>query len=91
MAKVKIVIADDDEFMRDGLLQTLSGRGHKLAAYPDGEGALAAISDGSASLLITDLRMPGLNGLELLERARRLDPKLPVVMMTAFATVDTAV
>lgn len=87
----KIIIVDDDEYMREGLEETLSGGPYALQSCKDGESALGYLSDGSASLLITDMRMPGMTGMELLEKARKADPKLPVVMMTAFATIETAV
>ncbi|MDR3077186.1 MAG: sigma-54 dependent transcriptional regulator [Planctomycetota bacterium] len=91
MAKDKIVIVDDDEFMRDGLLEALARPEFSLHGFGRAVEALEAVSDGSASLLLTDMRMPEMDGLRLLEEAKRLDPKLPVVMMTAFATVETAV
>ena len=87
----KVVIVDDDEFMREGLEETLSGGEFALQSFKDGESALRTLSDGSTSLLITDLRMPGMSGIELLERAKKADPKLPVVVMTAFATIENAV
>lgn len=91
MAKEKIIIVDDDDFMRDSLLETLTRPQYRVMGFHGGEEALEALSDGSASLLLTDMRMPGMDGMELLERARKADPKLPVVMMTAFATIETAV
>ncbi|MDR2391993.1 MAG: sigma-54 dependent transcriptional regulator, partial [Planctomycetota bacterium] len=91
MAKDKIVIVDDDEFMRDSLMEALDRPGVVLAGFGRASDALDAIADGSASLLLTDMRMPEMDGMRLLEEARRLDPRLPVVMMTAFATVETAV
>ncbi|GHT01091.1 Fis family transcriptional regulator [Planctomycetales bacterium] len=87
----QIIIVDDDEFMRGSLEETLAFGNYRVAGFAQAEDALAALSDGSASLLLTDMRMPGMSGLELLERALKADPQLPVVMMTAFATVETAV
>jgi DNA-binding NtrC family response regulator len=87
----KIIIVDDDKFMRGSLEETLSAEHYKIQSFASAEAALDAISDGAASLLLTDMRMPGMSGQELLERALKADPQLPVVMMTAFATVETAV
>ncbi|MDR3210526.1 MAG: sigma-54 dependent transcriptional regulator [Planctomycetota bacterium] len=91
MAREKIVIVDDDDFMRDSLLEALNRPSLLLKGFSRGKEALIELADGSASLLLTDMRMPEMDGVTLLREARRLDPKLPVVMMTAFATVETAV
>lgn len=91
MPKDKIVIVDDDDFMRDSLLEALRRPEFELKDFARAGDGLAELADGSASLLLTDMRMPEMDGMALLREARRLDPKLPVVMMTAFATVETAV
>lgn len=91
MPKDKIVIVDDDEFMRDSLMEALSRPEHTVVGFSRAAEALDAVSDGSASLLVTDMRMPEMDGMELLQEARRLDPQLPIIMMTAFATIETAV
>ncbi|MDR1535931.1 MAG: sigma-54 dependent transcriptional regulator [Planctomycetota bacterium] len=91
MPKYRVVVVDDDEFMRDSLLEALARPDLSVQGFGRAAEALDAVSDGSASLLLTDLRMPEMDGLALLEEARRLDPRLPVVVMTAFATVETAV
>ncbi|MDR0361735.1 MAG: sigma-54 dependent transcriptional regulator [Planctomycetota bacterium] len=91
MAKNKIIIVDDDDFMRDSLMEVLDRPGHVVRGFARASRALEELADGSAALLLTDMRMPEMDGMELLREARRLDPKLPVVMMTAFATVETAV
>lgn len=88
----KIIIVDDDQFMRGSLEETLAfDKKYKIVSFACAEDALEAISDGSASLVITDMRMPGMSGIDLLERAIKSDPQLPVIMMTAFATIETAV
>lgn len=87
----KIVIVDDDEFMREGLEETLCAEGHDVASFDNGADAIRYLAEGVAAILITDMRMPGMDGMELLEKAHKTDPKLPVVMMTAFATIETAV
>ncbi len=91
MPKDKVVVVDDDEFMRDSLMEALQRPDLNVVGFSRAADALDAVSDGSASVLLTDMRMPEMDGMELLLEARRLDPKLPVVMMTAFATVETAV
>jgi len=91
MPKQKIVVVDDDPFMREGLTETLARPEFDLVEFDNAAAALDEVADGSAALLITDIRMPAMDGMELVQQAKRLDPKLPVVMMTAFATVETAV
>lgn len=91
MPKDKIVVVDDDEFMRDSLLEALARPELNVIGFGRAADALDAVADGSASLLLTDMRMPEMDGMRLLEETKRLDPKLPVVMMTAFATIETAV
>src|SRR3954470_6831426 len=88
----RILVVDDQEMMRDSLAATLAREGHEIVACGDGAAAVERLSAGGRfELLITDLKMPRMTGIELLAEAKRLRPDLPVVLMTAFATVQTAV
>ena len=88
----RILVVDDQEMMRDSLATTLARDGHEVVAAGDGQAAVARLGGaGRFDLLITDLKMPRMTGIELLQEARRLRPDMPVVLMTAFATVSTAV
>jgi DNA-binding NtrC family response regulator len=87
----RILIVDDQNMMRDSLAATLAREGHEVVAAVDGAAAVARLGATRFDLLITDLRMPKMTGLELLAEAKRLRPEMPVVLMTAFATVNTAV
>src|SRR3954467_10110405 len=87
----RILVCDDQEMMRDSLASTLVREGHEVTAASDGGLALQRLSSSKFDLLITDLKMPRMTGIELLAEAKRLRPDLPVVLMTAFATVQTAV
>jgi two-component system, NtrC family, response regulator HydG len=87
----KILICDDQEMMRDSLAAILVREGHDVVAAGDGTAAVARLSTGRFDLLITDLKMPKMTGIELLAEAKRLRADMPVVLMTAFATVQTAV
>ena len=88
----RILIVDDQEMMRDSLAATLVREGHEVIAAGDAAAALARLgTPGKFDLLITDLKMPKMTGIELLQEVKKLRPELPVVMMTAFATVATAV
>ena len=87
----RILIVDDQDMMRDSLAQILVRDGHEVVAATDGAAAVARLGAARFDLLITDLRMPKMTGLELLAEAKRLRPDIPVVLMTAFATVANAV
>jgi DNA-binding NtrC family response regulator len=87
----RILVADDQEMMRDSLCATLAREGHDVVAATDGAVAVSKLQDGRFDLLITDLKMPKVTGIELLQEAKKLRPDMPVVLMTAFATVQTAV
>jgi DNA-binding NtrC family response regulator len=87
----RILIVDDQDMMRDSLAQILVREGHEVVAATDGAAAAARLGASRFDLLITDLRMPKMTGLELLAEAKRLRPDMPVVLMTAFATVSNAV
>ncbi len=86
-----VLIADDEANLRKVLCALLERDGHDTTAVADGRAALAAIEDGGVDIVITDLRMPKMTGLELLEAAHALEPDLPVILITAHGTVDTAV
>src|SRR5439155_918249 len=87
----RILIVDDQDVMRDSLAATLARQGHEVVAATDGPGALTRLSNGRFELMISDLKMPKMSGTELLAEARKIRPEMPVVLMTAFATVNTAV
>src|SRR5512146_1878086 len=87
----RILIADDQEMMRDSLAATLAREGHEVVAANDGPVAITRLNDARFDLMISDLKMPKMTGIELLQEAKRLRPEMPVVLMTAFATVANAV
>ncbi len=87
----RILIVDDQEMMRDSLAATLAREGHEIVAAGDGPVAVTRLEGSRFDLLITDLKMPKMTGIELLSEAKKLRPDMPVVLMTAFASVQTAV
>jgi two-component system response regulator HydG len=88
----RILVCDDQELMRDSLATNLAREGHEVVATGDGTVAVTKLEgSGRFDLLITDLKMPKMTGMELLAEAKRLRPDMPVVLMTAFASVQTAV
>jgi two-component system response regulator AtoC len=87
----RILVVDDEEGIRAFLADSLVTEGHDVLKASDGAEAAALIQRQTFHLMITDLRMPGMDGLALLERARRDVPEMEVVVLTAHGTVDTAV
>jgi two-component system NtrC family response regulator len=87
----RILIADDEEGARRSLAQILAEDGYEVAEAPDGEAALRLVAQESPDVLLTDLRMPGMDGQELLTRVRQGYPDVVVVLMTAHGTIRSAV
>ena len=88
---VRILVVDDEESMRRFLGILLEKEGYAVTCLASGEEAVRNLEGGGCDLLITDLRMPGMTGLELLEKAQTLDPALPVIVLTAYASETSAV
>ena len=86
-----ILVVDDKEMLRDSVGVTLQRAGFGVIAASNGEEALELIASRRPDGVVSDLKMPGMTGLELIERARRIDEDLPIVLMTAFGTIATAV
>ena len=87
----RILIADDEQSVRDLVVDVLEDEGHHVATASDGEVAARRLDRESFHLMITDLRMPGLSGIDLLRKARAEHPDMEVVVLTAFGSVDSAV
>ena len=86
-----ILVADDEDGNRSAVRRVLERDGHTVFEAKDGQEAVQLLQAQSPSLLITDLKMPKLNGLELLRAAKKLLPDLGVIIMTAYGSVETAV
>src|ERR671938_1773803 len=85
-----LLIVDDEPGMRQLLTHVFGRAGHAVRAAESGTKALELLREGPADLIISDVKMPDMNGIELLRRVREFLPDAGVVMMTAFATVETA-
>ena len=90
-ASKKILIVDDESEMRIALETTLKRENYQLVCVEDVKQALDQFEDHVFDLILTDVRMPKLSGLELLRAVKERSPKIPVVMMTAYGTIDNAV
>jgi excisionase family DNA binding protein len=89
-ARPRILVVDDDEAVRDLIARALTAAGYDVARAADGLAALERVAERGIDLLITDLRMPGMDGLALVREARRAAPGLPVIIITGFSTEETA-
>lgn len=86
-----VLVVDDKEMMRDSVSSTLARAGFAVRTATDGRSALKEIASKRPDAVVTDLSMPGMSGVDLLGEIRAFDEDLPVVLMTAFGTVETAV
>ncbi len=87
----KILVVEDNETMREGMSATIRRMGHETIAVASGTAALAHLRTDCPDLVITDLKMDGVGGLEVVAAVRQADPACPVLIVTAFGTVETAV
>jgi two-component system response regulator FlrC len=91
MTRPAVLLVEDDEALRGALALTLRNAGYDVIAAADGEAALAALAEREVGLVITDVRMDGMDGNTLLARIRRRHASLPVLVVTAYGTVQSAV
>jgi two-component system sensor histidine kinase/response regulator len=89
--KYKILIIDDEEIVLDSCSMLLSGKGYQVLIASRGTEGLKLIETEHPDLVFVDLKMPGISGFEVLERAREIDPNIVTIVITGFATVDSAV
>ena len=86
-----LLVADDDPGVRESLERTLTREGYRVVLASDGRAALERVQAGGIDLIVTDLKMPGLTGLDLLRAAKAITPDVDVILLTAFGTVEEAV
>jgi len=91
MRRTSVLLADDEETLRTNLAQVLSEEGYEVIACPDGSAALRALRNQRVDSVITDLRMPGITGMDLIDHVTKLAPEAPIIVITAFGEVETAV
>ena len=87
----KILLVEDDASIVGGLKKELQVEGYEVAVAERGDKGLAQAKEQPFDVVITDLKMPGLSGLELVEQLHASKPKLPIILMTAFGTTETAI
>ncbi len=89
--KISILIVDDEDSVRDSLSNWFAEDGYRVESAENAKNALAMLESGGFDIILADIKMPGMDGLEMLQRIKSLNKDTIVIMMTAFATVDTAV
>ncbi len=90
MMQPHILVVDDDRSMRDSVAKTLERKAYAVFQAPDATSALTILSEREFDVIISDIRMPGLTGNELLREVKKRSPETEVILLTAFATVETA-
>jgi two-component system, NtrC family, response regulator HydG len=91
MSKVRILVVDDEASARSGLEKLLKQAGYDVATASDGAVALAVAAERAPDVVVTDLKMPNMDGMTLLAKLREQDAELPVIVTTAFGDVNAAV
>jgi len=86
-----ILIADDEEQIREPLSFVLNKEGYNCKTVNDGSNAIKALQEDNYDILITDIKMPGMNGVEVLEKSREISPETIVILITAYGSVETAI
>lgn len=87
----KVVVVDDIAQVRDSTAQFLEAHGYDVAVCSDAREAVCRVLDGGFDAILTDIKMPGISGIELLAKVHNINPDLPVLLMTAYADLDVAV
>jgi DNA-binding NtrC family response regulator len=88
--EIKILVVDDDQIVREVITTLLTGEGYAVRAAKDGLDAIRILKTEEINLVISDLRMPGADGIEVLKEAVNMDPDRAVIILTAYGTLDTA-
>ena len=88
---LRILVVDDETIVRDSLQDWFRQDGHKVSAASSGKEALRLAAQEHHDIALVDLKMPGMDGLELQSRLAAADPELTIILMTAYASVDTAI
>ncbi len=89
--KTRVLVVDDERAIRDLLSDAIRHAGHEVLSAPNGEKALSLIKQENIHIAICDIKMPGMNGIDLLKKIPDISPETIVIMITAYASVETAV
>lgn len=87
----KLLVVDDDQSMRAALYESLTSCGYEVETAENGADALAKFKEGQFAVVVTDMRMPMMSGMDVLRGIKKVSPQTPVILITAYGTVNTAV
>jgi DNA-binding NtrC family response regulator len=91
MVNKRILVVDDNELFRESIVETLRRQNYTVDAAKDGPNALQMVQANKYNLVISDMKMPGMTGIQLLENIKKLDPDMPFLIITAYGAIETAV
>ena len=89
--KKRLLVVDDEAQMRKALDAALGRKGYEVETAPDAKAALVLLKGASFNAVISDVKMPGMTGVEFLRSIKAIKPEMPVVMMTAYGTIESAI
>lgn len=87
----KIMVVDDEKLVRDFLVETLKRKKYEVQAFDTGQKALSYLKDNKVDLAITDMKMPGLTGMDVLKKIKEISPTTIVIIITAYGSIENAV
>jgi DNA-binding NtrC family response regulator len=91
MSKAKVLVVDDEAIVREALGDWLKDAGYQVFTAENGPKALEVIEKEKPGIMIADLVMPGMDGIELMKRAKEFQPSIEVIIITAYASIPTAI
>ncbi|HON09668.1 MAG TPA: sigma-54 dependent transcriptional regulator [Chitinispirillaceae bacterium] len=91
MEKKRILVVDDNDLFRESIVETLRRLGCEIESARDGYEAIELFSASCFDLVVSDMKMPGMSGIELLEKVKQINPEVPFLIITAYGAIETAV
>ena len=88
---VNVIVIDDEESTREGCRQILEGEGYRTKVAPDGKRGLQLLTDVKTNVVLVDLKMPGMNGIEVLEKIHEIDPYVITIVITGYGSIESTV